>query len=223
MSPQPVPGLSWSADDHLRHFMYNDIVSVLQTLSWENRTYDVLDFGSMWFGDPDGGWQTHMRWILKDVLGSDRLNHILATYPEYNIETLSIVNDNSMDILVADQVLEHVERPWLAAQQIHRTVKRGGIAVVATPGLYPIHPSPLDCWRIMPDGYRVLFPDDKWTTLTLNMWGNAARVGFEFSENEGLLSGAPTFTVNEALSQDFFTEGNDGRSPMQIWWIGMKR
>jgi len=214
---------TWCEIDHIRHFLYKSIYECLSSLPWENRKYDVLDFGSMWYGDPDGGWQTYMRWILKKLVGTHNVNHILGIYPEYNIENLHQLANNSMDFVVADQTLEHVQKPWLAAPEIHRVLKPGHLAMVATPGLYPIHPSPLDCWRIMPNGYEVLFPKSHWDWLLFDMWGNSDRVGYEYTNNKAILLGAPTYTVSEAMEQPFFTEGNDGKCPMQLWWIGRKK
>jgi len=213
---------SWSQEDHLRHFLYESIYNKLKSFVWPDKIYNVLDFGSMWFGDPDGGWQTYMRTMLKDVVGKQNLNHILAVYPQYNAEDLSSVMSNSIDILVADQVLEHVEKPWLAAEAFYRVLKPGGLAIVATPGLYPIHPSPLDCWRIMPDGYRVLFPQKIWETVLFDMWGSASRVAYEFGFNKNLLSGGRTYTVSEAIEQPHYSE-SDGKCPIQLWWIGRKK
>lgn len=215
---------SWSDNDHIRHYLYESVYGVLSQMQWDrNRQYDILDFGSKWYGDPDGGWQTFMRWMFKDLVGTENINHILGTFPEYNVENLSNIPTNSLDVVIADQVLEHVERPWLAAPEIHRVLKPGGVAMVATPGMYPIHPSPLDCWRIMPDGYRVLFPDANWQTLVLDFWGNADRVAYEYTHNKEILNGAPTFTSEEALEQPHFTRGNDGKCPLQVWWVGRKR
>ncbi len=204
--------------------MYESIYETLSKERWEDRTYDVLDFGSEWFGDPDGGWQTNMRWMFKALIGLGRLNHILGVFPEYDAETLLSVPSSSLDVVVADQVLEHVERPWRAAETFVRVLKPGGIAVVCTPGLYPVHPSPLDCWRIMPHGYDVLFPKEEWVTLKKDMWGTAERVAFEYSNRvDDFLSGAPTYTVDEALGQPGFKAGTDGKCPLQLWWIGKKR
>lgn len=213
---------SWSKDDHFRHYLYEAIYDTLIKHPWQNRTYDVLDFGSEWFGDPDGGWQTNMRWMFKEILGP-RLNHILGVYPKYDAEVLAPCPDSSLDVVVADQVLEHVQRPWVAAEQFHRVLKPGGVAVVATPGLYPIHPSPLDCWRILPDGYRVLFPQEKWITMELGMWGNAKRVGFEFGQNDKLVTGGPTYTVEEAMEQPHYKDPTDNLCPIQVWWVGRKK
>jgi len=213
---------TWSEEDHLRQFLYESVYEALQKINWEDRVYDVLDFGSKWFGDPDGGWQTYMRWMFKDILGNEKLNHVLGTYPEYDAENLARIPSNSLDVVVADQVLEHVQKPWLAAEEFYRVLKPGGVAVVATPGLYPFHPSPLDCWRIMPHGYKVLFPDDIWYTLVFDTWGSADRVAYEYTHNKEILKASPTYTVTEAMTQPHYFE-KDGLCPIQLWWVGVKK
>jgi SAM-dependent methyltransferase len=212
---------TWSEEDHLRHFLYESVYGELSKIKWEDKIYNILDFGSKWFGDPDGGWQTYMRWMFKDLIGNDRLNHILGTYPEYNAENLDNVESNSIDVVVADQVLEHVQKPWLASEAFYRVLKPSGIAIIATPGLYPVHPSPLDCWRIMPDGYKVLFPSEIWETLVFDTWGSANRVAYEYTYNKELLKGGRTYTVSEAMKQPYYLE-KDGLCPMQLWWVGRK-
>lgn len=214
--------MSFCENDHIRHYMYEDIYTYLSGLKWDKPHYRILDFGSKWFGDPDGGWQTHMRTMFKGILGNHRMEHVLGTYPEFDIHHLRIHSD-SFDILIADQVLEHVERPWVATEEIFRVLKSGGIAVVATPGLYPIHPSPLDCWRIMPDGYKVLFPTSKWEHVRLQMWGNQHRVGYEYLYNGGFPYGPPTTSVSQAMKQPYYSAESDKRCPLMVWWIGKKR
>lgn len=218
--------MSWSANDHIRHFMYEDVARAIREAFPPNTepasTLQVLDFGSKWYGDPDGGWATPMRSMLK-VLLHGRMHHQLATYPEYNIESLIHVRDRCIDFLVADQVLEHVQKPWRAAAEIARVVRPTGFAMVATPGLYPVHPSPLDCWRILHDGYKVLFPEHLWNTFTLGAWGSAARLGYEIVENEAFPYGPPNTLVETAEKTPHYSKEYDGRFPLQLWWVGMRR
>ena len=215
---------SWSPEDHIRHFMYESIGATLSSLVWDKPHYRVLDFASKWYGDPDGGWRTHLRSMLKVILGGqDRFEHVLGEFPEYNIEGMPAVPEGEFDIVIADQVLEHVERPWLGAREILRVLKSGGITVVATPGLYPIHQSPVDCWRIMPDGYKVLFPEASFEWLNFGMWGNQERVGFEYAHNGGFPNGPPSTNVEQAMAQPYYVDGSDGRCPLQIWFVGRKR
>lgn len=209
--------MSWSPEDHLRHFMYEDIFLALAAASLPPAP-QVLDFGSPWYGDPDGGWRTHLRSMLKVL--TPGLVHTLATYPEYDIEQLALPA-SSVDILVADQVLEHVQRPWRAATEIARVVRTGGVAVVATPGLYPIHRSPLDCWRIMPDGYDVLFPATLWRPLTKSMWGSAARVAMEYA-GDAFPDGPPALSVQHARADATYVPGSDGRCPLMLWFVGLR-
>ena len=214
--------MSWSPQDHLRHFMYESIYKVLAKMEWPIPRYRVLDFGSQWFGDPDGGWQTHMRTMLKSIIGQDRFDHVLGVFPKYDIQKLSVVGEKHFDILIADQVLEHVQRPWLAASEIYRVLKPGGIAVVATPGLYPIHPSPIDCWRLMPDAYAVLFPKNLWAWLEMGTWGTEKRTGYEYLYNGAFPYGPPNTTVDKAMKQPYYTADSDKRCPLMVWWVGRK-
>jgi SAM-dependent methyltransferase len=67
------------------------------------------------------------------------------------------INDNSYDIVISGQALEHMEYPWLAAKAMYRVCKVGGICAVIAPCVWGYHPAPKDCFRFYPDGMRSLF------------------------------------------------------------------
>jgi SAM-dependent methyltransferase len=50
-----------------------------------------------------------------------------------NIETMDCIEDCSVDFVIANHVLEHVENPLRAFQTIHRVVRPSGIAFIALP------------------------------------------------------------------------------------------
>jgi hypothetical protein len=102
-------------------------------------------------------------------------------------------------------------------------LKRGGVAMCGTPGLYPVHPSPLDCWRILPDGYAALFPAQFWTTLTCGMWGDRERLMYELQDGGAFPDGPPETSVADAMKDATYREGCDGRFPIMVWWVGVKR
>lgn len=56
-------------------------------------------------------------------------------------------------------VLEHVERPWLAIDDLHAVMAVGGLVFVSVPWAFPTHHGPKDCFRYSPDGLRGLFAD----------------------------------------------------------------
>lgn len=65
--------------------------------------------------------------------------------------------DDSFDIVVCGNVLEHVEDIYRVSKEIARLTKK--YIFIAVPNSCPEHKYPLDCWRIYPDGLRFLFED----------------------------------------------------------------
>jgi SAM-dependent methyltransferase len=58
------------------------------------------------------------------------------------------------DVVICEQVLEHVEDPWRAARTLHDLCRPGGAVIVSTPFLVRVHPTPDDFWRFTEDGLR---------------------------------------------------------------------
>lgn len=77
------------------------------------------------------------------------------TYPLSSPEVFAIPSE-TYDLVVAGQVLEHVERPWRWLPEIARILKPGGHVVIINPVSWCYHKALIDCWRIYPDGMRVL-------------------------------------------------------------------
>lgn len=67
------------------------------------------------------------------------------------------VPDGSVGTYICISTLEHVARPWLAAAEMLRTLRKGGRFYVVAPFIYEHHEAPADYWRFTPDGLRVLF------------------------------------------------------------------
>jgi SAM-dependent methyltransferase len=70
--------------------------------------------------------------------------------------------DDSFDVIVSGQALEHIEFPWLIFEEIARKLKPGGLACLIAPSRGPEHRYPVDCYRYYPDGFRALA---KWSRL----------------------------------------------------------
>lgn len=68
-------------------------------------------------------------------------------------------DNNTFDVAVCMSILEHVETPQRAVDELHRVLKPGGFVWVQSPLCYPYHESPKDFWRFTPDGLRWLCDD----------------------------------------------------------------
>lgn len=68
--------------------------------------------------------------------------------------------NESWDLIICTQVLEHIPNIWDVPKEIHRILKNNGFAILDTPFMYPYHaepPSFKDYWRLTIDGFEVLF------------------------------------------------------------------
>lgn len=68
--------------------------------------------------------------------------------------------EESFDIVLSTEMLEHVEDWRTAVSQLKKVTKRGGLLLVTTrsPG-FPYHPFPIDMWRYTKDQFRRVFAD----------------------------------------------------------------
>lgn len=66
------------------------------------------------------------------------------------------VPSNSFDVVLAGQVIEHVEKVWQWTEELARAIRPGGRLILISPISWPFHEAPVDCWRIYPDGMRTL-------------------------------------------------------------------
>lgn len=63
------------------------------------------------------------------------------------------MGDDTYDLVICGQTLEHVEFPHKLITEVYRVVKPGGLIFLVAPGKGKEHHLP-DYWRIMPDGMR---------------------------------------------------------------------
>jgi SAM-dependent methyltransferase len=49
------------------------------------------------------------------------------------------LHDETMDVVVSTEVIEHLENPWFFVRELYRVLRPGGVAVVSTPNLENIY------------------------------------------------------------------------------------
>lgn len=99
------------------------------------------------------------------LLHSNLLNLDLFNAPNVHIISNGKAlpfKDNSLEIVVAQEVLEHVEDPFYAISEILRVLKPGGIFYCQVPFVIGYHPGPTDFWRFTKESFAFLFQDASW-------------------------------------------------------------
>ena len=96
-------------------------------------------------------------------------------YPEFDI-CAPLAEPGRFDVVICEQVLEHVPDPWAAAENLCELCGPGGHVVVSTPFLIRIHELPAfdmrDYWRFTPRGLRTLLEGAGLEVSEVSSWGN---------------------------------------------------
>jgi SAM-dependent methyltransferase len=84
------------------------------------------------------------------------------------------------DVVICEQVLEHVADPWAAVRNLRELCEPGGHVVVSTPFMIRVHELPIyamhDYWRFTPRGLRTLLEGAGLEVIEVGSWGNSAAV-----------------------------------------------
>jgi SAM-dependent methyltransferase len=102
--------------------------------------------------------------------------YLSTEYPDFDITTQTL--SQKFDLIIADQIFEHLRWPVPAARNVYAMLKPGGTFIIGTPFLVRFHAVPIDCNRWTEEGMSCLlqgagFPADH---IKTDSWGNRACV-----------------------------------------------
>jgi hypothetical protein len=100
-------------------------------------------------------------------------------YPDFDI--CKERTADTYGIIIADNVFEHLERPYAAARNVHEMLGTGGWFLIATPFLIRVHGHPHDYTRWTEDGLRIFLNDCGFKDVHISSWGNRACVKASFA------------------------------------------
>lgn len=96
-------------------------------------------------------------------------------YPEFDI-CAPVREQRGFDVVICEQVIEHVEDPWVATANLRKLSTTGGHVIVSTPFLIKLHELPeydmRDYWRFTPRGLRTLLERAGLEVEWVGTWGN---------------------------------------------------
>jgi SAM-dependent methyltransferase len=96
-------------------------------------------------------------------------------YPTFDL-CAPLQESRRFDVVICEQVLEHVANPWVAAANLRELCVAGGHVIVTTPFLIKVHELPMydlrDYWRFTPRGLRTLLEQVGLEVQSIGSWGN---------------------------------------------------
>jgi SAM-dependent methyltransferase len=73
------------------------------------------------------------------------------------------LNSASVEILLSNQVLEHIPSPEFYLQECYRILKKDGLLILSTHGYWMYHPDPVDYWRWTSAGLQKIITSQGFT------------------------------------------------------------
>jgi methionine biosynthesis protein MetW len=98
-------------------------------------------------------------------------------------------SDASMDVVVINQVLEHLKNVWLPMTELHRVLRPGGAAILSVPNLASLHNRVLMAFGRQPTSIRTFGPHVR---------------GYTFHEFRAFVARGGAFEVERARSVGFY-------------------
>lgn len=112
--------------------------------------------------------------------------------------------DESVDLIVAQEVLEHVPKFWLFVDEIRRVLKPNGRFFCQVPFQIGFHPGPVDLWRFSKQGLESLFPRPEWEIeelgITRGFGSGFYRIAVEFAATTMSLIGPWLYRPSKAAA-----------------------
>lgn len=111
--------------------------------------------------------------------------------------------DGSVDVVVCNQVLEHLKNVWLPMTEMHRVLRPGGHAILSVPNLASLHNRVLLALGRQPTSIRVLGPHVR---------------GYAFAEFRDLVALGGAYEVERTLTAGFYPLPASWSRPFSSLW-----
>ncbi len=144
----------------------------------------------------------------------DHANYEVAeNIPVNDIQDLAGFKTEDYDIVILEQVLEHVPDPWKAMEEIRRIIKKGGWLINSVPFMIKVHRCPADYWRFTKEGLEVMHSG--FSEVIVKSWGTRDIAIEQIRQNKFVR----TYEMRE---KGLFSLENDEEYPVSVWAYARK-
>lgn len=130
---------------------------------------NVLDVGSLNVKNRKGNFLGCYKPLFSSSFNYTGLDIILGE----NVDVVSSslysfpFPNETFGAIITGQCFEHVPNPFKLIRECARVLAPGGYFLGVAPYKWEIHRYPLDCWRILPDGWNALFEESKLSSINV--------------------------------------------------------
>ncbi len=126
---------------------------ILGDFTLANRTpLRVLDVGG---ADINGSYRQSFECLNCEYSATDMAEDSGPSITQNDPYTLPF-SDQTFDVVISGQTIEHCEHFWLLFKEMVRVCKADGVLFLIAPSAGEIHRFPVDCYRFLPDSYQAL-------------------------------------------------------------------
>jgi SAM-dependent methyltransferase len=95
-------------------------------------------------------------------------------FPDYDLCSGPLAQQ--YDLIIAEQIFEHLPRPYAAGKNVYQMLNPGGYFLISTPFILKVHNYPIDCSRWTETGLKYFLAECGFplASMTTGSWGNRA-------------------------------------------------
>ena len=144
-------------------------------------------------------------------------SHVTMDFPEYDICKGSFLDEDGnilqTDVILAEQVWEHLDAPYQATKNVLAMLKPGGYFWLAVPFYCRLHGVPVDCSRWTARGLTNLLVECGFDRdlILAEQWGNRECAEADLDPKWGI------------YDPEVHSLKNDPRMPVMTWAMAQKR
>lgn len=142
-------------------------------------------------GAGDGHWRKHLPEKINYISMDLGVGDASVDYSHLDIkgDLRSIpLADESVDVIISIQVLEHLPEPWVVLKEFNRILKKGGYIFASCPQGEPQHQVPYDFYRYTVYGLESIFRISGFQTdFIIPQTGNFAKINNDILHSAEIL------------------------------------
>jgi SAM-dependent methyltransferase len=159
----PASGAKRSLGNLVVEYCYgrqNRAAPVRQAVSKALASISIDGFGLNFGG---GSTRLHERLLNLDLMAGSNVDIVS------NGDLTTPFADSTLDVVLTQEVVEHLAKPEAAVNEFHRVLKPGGTLLLQVPFIIGYHPGPTDYWRFTVEAFDELLPSSEWEIIERNI------------------------------------------------------